>query len=438
MNYVKRENINLIGRDSLLLNVLVALFSMAFIVLGVTSSVFTALAFGLAALYILYALPENTFYLLFLLIPFANIFKFSPGSTSLFTYLQLLMVVKILLTAKRINVKFILIWCIFFVYVTIGSQGNFTVLIKQAVIPLIIYCFVCFCNINLKTLSYFFLVGTLVSSVVAWNMKYIPNLSNYVVYDKVYGTNLVDTYRFSGLYSDPNYYSLILILTMICLLLLFVYKKMNYEAFLFVGIFTFFGAQTGSKSFLLMFAVTFGLYVLLLFINKRYLLGSFFTLAFIVMGVLILSGAIDMFATTIARLESGSSTSDLTTGRTDTWRVYMDYFDQNFTSLLFGSGVGSGLVGKYAAHNTYIDFLYYYGIFGTILFVITCVSAFCCKNKFRIKFSNCFPVFCIGTMFAFLSGLMHFDFAFILALLFFLIRFDFKKDFYDNGLEIKQ
>ena len=68
------------------------------------------------------------------------------------------------------------------------------------------------------------------------------------------------------------------------------------------------------------------------------------------------------------RFGMAEDTSSLTTGRSDVWWAYMQFFGQNPWSFLFGQGFSSVLWGvPKGSHNSLIQMLYQLGLFGTLL-----------------------------------------------------------------------
>lgn len=427
MNLVKTEN----KKQKELFDYGVAFASAILIITGTFSPIFSIAAFLLNIIYAYFSSPEKIFYQLFFLLAFANVFKLSPTSTSLFTYLELFVIAKIIFFEKKIKRNFFVAWLILFIYILIGSQSDFTIVIKQALIPLIIYCF---CNVarpDLKKIAYFTLMGLFISGIIALNVELFPSISNYIRFEKVYDANLDDIYRFSGLYSDPNYYSLMLLISTSCMLLISLYTKnvkFKIKLILCMVIVAFLGAKTVSKSFILMFGIVFVLYVILLFKNKKYILGIVASLLVVTIVVLILYNKIPIFENVIARLKEGT---DITTGRADIWKQYISFFKDDSIKILFGNGLGQGYLNGNAAHNTYIDFLYYYGIFGSIVFVTNCLMAI--PKITNIKIDNFYLIFVVTIMLYFLSAIMYFDFAFTLAISLYLLTLDLNNKFnYDK------
>lgn len=75
--------------------------------------------------------------------------------------------------------------------------------------------------------------------------------------------------------------------------------------------------------------------------------------------------------------------------------------------------IGLGYVGNKAAHNTYIDFLYYLGLVGTILNLICWKVCFlACEEKRKLKLLNLCGITIIIIMYFFLSMFFAYDLIF--------------------------
>ena len=111
--------------------------------LSVVHAVFALLAFVLATVYVFLAKHENVFLFLFFMLPFAYVFKLSLSSSSLFTYLQLVVIVRFLLTQRKFHFPFIASFFAFFAFLLAGSAFQVTLILKQAMMPLLIYFFFC-------------------------------------------------------------------------------------------------------------------------------------------------------------------------------------------------------------------------------------------------------------------------------------------------------
>src|SRR5699024_8755203 len=92
-----------------------------------------------------------------------------------------------------------------------------------------------------------------------------------------------------------------------------------------------------------------------------------FIVVVIIGAVLIIAGRITIFDIVFERLSQADDIESLTTGRSRIWKEYLSYFAEHAELLVFGRGLGAGLINRSASHNTYIDILYYLGIVGGAL-----------------------------------------------------------------------
>ena len=232
--------------------------------------------------------------------------------------------------------------------------------------------------------------------------------------------------RFAGLTSDPNYFSVEVILVLACLVQLFFGKKLKlifYPLFLF---FSLIGLLTFSKSFFIAYVVLFIIMIVYMIVkiikgknNHRKNLAIF-----LLCGLLLLSIASPLIDIIMDRFTNGSYVSfdetfgsdilnTFTTGRSEIWIMYFkDIFSSPVTAL-FGHGLGGELPitnhGETSAHNFYIECLYCFGIVGTLLIVSLCVYLFIrTSTKQNRQFRNFIPLVAIAIMLLSLNSLVSY------------------------------
>ncbi len=391
------------------------LFFALLVIAGVAIRPLMYVAFVACALYIVFTDDKSQVYLLFFtLMPVATVFKLAPGSTSLFTYLQLLFLVTLLIKhGLKVRRKFLCVYTIYVLYVCIGMGTSISEGIKQITIPLIVYfCFQTLQSHRVKDYVTGYSLGVLISSIAGYFRSSIPNMTSFVTAktERIAGGTYSDRIsRFSGLWGDPNYYSVNLLLVFSLVVCFHVKKKISTSnAVLAYTIIITFGALTGSKSFLLMLAVLLVWMVIELFKHKRWILGG--VAVMVVLGGMIMafSGRIASLENVLIRLNaSNGSIEALTTGRTVLWKDYWDYFGEHPIKFLFGNGILQGFT-FYAPHNTLIDFLDIYGIIGSILFVCVLIQAVGSRKRNR-GFINWLPLITILMMYMFLSMIFYLD-----------------------------
>ena len=107
----------------------VALIAITLIAAGVVvSNWFSVIAFILVLMFALLMPTGETYCLLFGLLPYANVFKLDPDTTSFFTILGLAVTLVGVIKIKRINTPFLISLCSLFVYLSIFSLENFEIL----------------------------------------------------------------------------------------------------------------------------------------------------------------------------------------------------------------------------------------------------------------------------------------------------------------------
>ncbi len=390
------------------------------ILLGTIHPVFSILAFMMAAVFIIRR-EQYGMLLLFLIMPFAGIFKLGQGRTSLFTYLELVFVFgyfarrKFLLTGTDL----ILIVLAFCMTVTELMSGVIAITntVKVLVNVLILEQFLMATKAETrKKLFLWFVAGIILSSVVSAFGSSIFPVERYVVVTQIeqHGhDNFVK--RFTGLSSDPNYYTINVILSLCLLIELYRHRDLSvFQTCVLMGTLVFFAAATGSKSALLMLGVVALIFLYACLQSRRYLL-FFIGVASMALGVsTILSGQLEAFNGILTRLKgSVRNINALTTGRVAIWKQYMNYFQMHPIKALFGNGVGIYLLNGVAAHNTYLDMIYQLGIIGTIAY-LACIFSMIgrVKQHFHRTWMHYAGFLCVLMMYFFLSQLQGYDLPF--------------------------
>lgn len=389
----------------------------ALVVFGTSNSVLTLAALALCIVVIIAFSHEDSLCLLMYLLPFSNVFKMSPNSQSFFTYLMLFYVLFVLIVKRRLDKVFLVTVFSLMVLLLVQSYYSFNAL---RLIKIIANLFFIYVSIDIdvknhhKKIFLFYIFGVLVSSIVA-NSGLIRNLDAYIGV-KDLGLRNDWLIRFSGLYGDPNYYAVNVIVAM-CLLILLLHKKEINPvlAYVIIAGLVYFSVITYSKSAFLMLIIPAMFLVYSTIRRKKYLLAVIFVVVLAVLLQRVISGQIDVFDVILKRFKEGNG--DATTGRIESWKVYYDYFRENTARFAFGSGLGAEVLNGKAPHNTYIDFLYYFGLFGTVIFAL---SLFAmpkpAKKENKTNLLNFSVIMCIAVMYMFLSEIFYVDLPFQIIL----------------------
>lgn len=210
-----------------------------------------------------------------------------------------------------------------------------------------------------------FVLSVLTSSVYALVFRKTSAMTAIVGREVLayYGSSLT---RFQGLFRDPNYYMSLVIMAIVLLTLLY-FKKYISKALFSAGIVCmfFFGALTYSKTFLFLICLYWGLCFFYLLRAGRYIFAAAFSVGTVVLAI-ILSNT--LFATTLYRITSASSVSELTTGRTDMFEEYWREIISSPCTMLFGKGLSAQLLKK-GTHNLFLEIQYYVGAIGLTLYL---------------------------------------------------------------------
>lgn len=227
-----------------------------------------------------------------------------------------------------------------------------------------------------------FCVSLLISSVFALIMRDTPQIFALrgPEYPAYWGST---TYRFHGLFEDPNYYMTLIVTAITILMLLYDRKHVKLPIFLGgIASFLIIGVLTYSKTFFLCVIVLATISIGWLFVRKKQLLGCGLIIAFVILFVTLLMTS-TTFSVMIVRLTSANNLDDLTTGRSEVFAAYYQTIVESIPNALFGLGLAAKRLGK-DPHNIYLEITYYLGFIGLGV-IIALVSSVISEVGKRIK-----------------------------------------------------
>lgn len=346
--------------------------------------------------------------LLFLL-PFSSVFTIFDGTTSLYMFLRIACIFKLLFKNKfpRRYFMLLLTFSLYsFLSMAFGNTLGMTRIINLVlwfVLGLSIVTF--YDEARMRVWSRSLAQGTIYSCIIGMNLNMIPNLKTTLVLSSYLNSNTgIIVSRFSGLWNDPNGLTVFIIVSMFICLMAFYSKKINgVEFYIYEILLTIFGLLTVSKSCMLLLVIFWGY----LFFSKSQL-GFIQKASVLIVGVIALYYINNLMADTIgellSRFTSASISGDLTTGRSDLWKMYFDEMD--IGTWVFGKGINADLPNGKAAHNTLIQIIYNIGIIGLSMWIgifaeQNRLSNLIQTNKKRIWL----PVFALLSTMFFLDGL---------------------------------
>ena len=391
------------------------------IILGILVGHLQYVALLCSAAVLLFCTPKTQLCLMFMLMSFANVFKSAPGTQSFFTIITMLYVFRHYLGKRRVSYPVFIVLVfgveIFMVQLLRGTID--TAKSVKFIFNLLFLFAACddFQQEWLKDISLYYICGVELASLTK-ACGLFPQLSLYTgeLYGEIIGG--VPVYRFAGLYNDPNYYSINLILALCILVCLYDKKLISGQAttVLSTPLLVFVG-MTGSKSALLMLFLPIVLLAYSNSKNRKYFYQVIFVIACVFLVLYVFSGKVDVFNKTIDRLILAKNGDSLTTGRTAIWKDYFDYVLTELGTLLIGKGVGAEFLHGHAAHNTVIETVYHLGLIGGIVVVYICACIFDRSNYIEKKnIMNYSLLLCLLPMYLFVSQLFSYDIVFQLFL----------------------
>lgn len=394
-------------------------FQYILIYLGLFSIIPTIISYIMNAIIIMFLDKDEIFYFLVGLAPFAGIYNFGPGASSLFTFLFLESNIILFIKQEKNDFNVYILIFTFAIFVFLRFAFDYQNIIKLVCNLLLIYFFVSN-SIDVKKLLFFFTFGLLSSSILGFYKETIPELAQY--YSDFNYYSLSGKARFSGLMQDPNYYTIALFVVLFTSLLLYYNNVINIIFWIIFLIFSSFGFLTVSKSFILMYII----FIIILFtilIKKRKKIQLIFFLILIgIFLTLSLSGKINILNLFYKRLFETNNTTFLT-GRDLIWKEYLEFFKQNPLYLITGVNPKLGLVDNRSAHNLYIEMIYHLGIIGSLLLINVFVYVFVTYKKInRYKILNYVPLFVILSMAFFLSLLFNYLFSIYIIFIYSLLN----------------
>ncbi len=317
---------------------------------------------------------DSAYYHLFFCLPFTVIYKLSPASTSLFTYVMLAVSIVIILRQRIFSKKHVFFIMLFSVYLLVGMGRNFTLAIKLIVGLILFYIFVNRIETeNFKNHIMSFALGMVGSSFLGLMKSSWSRLTVYYSNLKTIYIGNEESFRFTGLYRDPNYYSISVILVVVLCVMLFINRDGNQVVLAVIALgLTVFGFTTYSKMFMLFVGLFAIIFVLLQMKSPKKMALLMLPIAAVAVGLykwMQYSGYLDV-------MKNRLSGEDISTGRFDIWKNYLTYILSSPSTLFLGDGIKAPDYNGVAPHNTYIELIYYLGILGTIIFLVTLISVF--------------------------------------------------------------
>ena len=324
--------------------------------------------------------------------PFSYLFRYSQWNLYIFVQLSLILKCIMLKKTKTGVYLFAFTYFLFYMLSSIGTSLKFGSFIPfVSLVSLLFVASIYKKEERIRCLVYF-ISGFLISSIYG---LFISSTRLVEILDSnpiMLGTGSV-VQRFGGILPDCNFYTILSALCICFVAFSYGMKRFNLVRLLaFFGLIVF-GAFTFSKSFYICLAVV--LFFRFITFDKK---------QFKFLAIVILVGAVSFYVfrdriglildTAIGRfLNSTDSLDSFTNGRYNYWLLYLDEWSKTAQSIFLGYGADTLLNDHIVAHNTFLEVLYKFGLFGLIMNVALVVYAKkIMGTKTRIRVQNILPL----------------------------------------------
>ncbi|OFV72445.1 hypothetical protein [Acetobacterium wieringae] len=365
------------------------------IIIGLSYKPFLIIGIIIASCYVFFRGAEGI-YGLFLMLPFSPILKLSPGGMTFFNLLIAVYILRMIFFNEKSKVSIYQVLSVLALIIFSLFKIDNSSLIK--LVDLLIYFVLAILvmnskeTIDIRKLLLFFIVGIITASVLGLFSDYVPGLDGFIRETQIELDDGDIFGRFSGIQTNPNFYTMDITIAIATLLYMIGMKKHHWYDYLMVAVLLGFGILSLSISFFL----TIGGIFLLYFIYKLFQLSriSFDIKVFIrgmvvILFVLIIVSQlanIPYFDIYLRRIGVGSfvdqSLSDLTTGRSDIWSEYLNLYLSDWKIFLFGLGYSLEKYNLRQSHSYYLELLLHLGIIGSVVYFNVLIAVF---KPFSIK-----------------------------------------------------
>ena len=329
------------------------------------------------ALICAYLVPIGAFCgCIFFTIPFTSVLKLPIEAFSFMTLLQILLVTRVVFSNRWANP---IVWASIVACATITQLVPFMVFdqVVSNFILLVLNLFTFYCiyiltkanNLNISLVFFAFALGVLIAGIISQS----------------YGITVTEfqEYRFSGLWTDPNFWGMFCLIGITTCLILGFHKPILFilMAPIIIGL-----AMQGFLTLSRTFVVVCTLMVLVITLSyiRKNMWAGVLVLSVLAIGVIYaLPFAIEVFS------ERGFDNNDISNGRFDNTVMIFNYIMDNPDATFFGFGYFNTLnvmhendFGHGATHNTYADIFVEFGAVFNLIFLLVMFSNFNMVRKF--------------------------------------------------------
>ena len=257
---------------------------------------------------------------------------------------------------------------------------------------------------NFSRLTLFFSCGIIMAALSARQIAAYPNISQYIKVD-----SYLKITRLSGYYRDPNFYSAHITACLAGVQLLMSRERQRSRQIVWLGVMMvliYCGMLSASKSFVIVLACLF-------FVKRGTAILAGVACA---AAVMLLSAAVqDLLRMVMSRFSYAANVSDLTTHRSEIWRMYLHDLSYDPVLMLLGSGFTSVTLRMKASHNTIIQGVFQFGLIGLPVLCTWLVMTLKRASGRSGCRKNAFLLMCVGVVLPWMAlDIMFFDEFFLL------------------------
>lgn len=382
---------------------------------------------GLLAICVWACMKEIIFPILLYLLPWSPLMKFYKGGISFFT-IMLLVVSLVSLIKNRMSIKMyqIVLTALMAISTAIAKiiQENditYSYLFFFAMLFLLPCITKRIDSDSFNETTIFFALGIITAALSAQQLVVYHNIAQYITVD-----SYLTITRLSGYYGDPNFYSAHITACLAGILMLLSQEKdrMKQTVLIIATVLLIYcGMLSASKMFVVVLACLFFFWVPVLMEKSGRGNGRLRMFVGILCagGIFLSSSAFkELFRIIDDRFAYAANVSQLTTGRTDIWKNYINEFLENIDITLLGEGYSTVILDGRASHNTVIQGVFQFGLIGLPL--IAAWMYFFIKSILKSEKNTktdwkCIALMAVGVVLPWMSlDILFFDEFFLLPL----------------------
>ena len=372
-NFGKEEQRKVSGGELIMVS-LGCIFLSALICLGqITANMILIAAFfaGLLAICIWACMKDIILPILLYFLPWSPLMKFYKGGISFFTVMLLVVCLAALIKNKMsLNMYQIVLTAMIAILTAIVKmvQEND---IANSYIFFLAMLFLLPCvtkridSDSFNETTIFFALGIITAALSAQQLVVYHNIAQYITVD-----SYLTITRLSGYYGDPNFYSAHITACLAGILMLLSREKdrVRQAVLIIVAVLLVYcGMLSASKMFVIVLACLFFFWIPVLMEKSGRGNGRLRMFVGILCagGIFLSSSAFkELFRIIDDRFAYAANVSQLTTGRTDIWKNYINEFLENIDITLLGEGYSTVILDGRASHNTVIQGVFQFGLIG--------------------------------------------------------------------------